>query len=194
MDLFELGKECDVVGCYDRFKYSHIYFKEYYPSLFEARQHEVKNVLELGVAHGGCLRMWRRYFPKANIYGVDINDSFVDQGEDRIFFTQGRQEDRRVLLDLNKKVPSWDVVVDDGSHKWHHIVKSYETLMPHVKPGGFYIIEDVMTEHPQSVHTLNYFYNIISSQFTKTNSCKRYTEIGNITFYPTLIVIKKRLQ
>jgi hypothetical protein len=35
-----------------------------------------------------------------------------------------------------------DVVIDDGSHEYEASVQTLEVALSHVRPGGFYIIED----------------------------------------------------
>ena len=201
MDLFELGRKHKSVKCYDRFEYSWVYCQDIYPRHFEDRRFDVKNVLEIGVANGGCLLMWKDYFPNANIYGIDkdVQEGLLENIDtDRIFFKQGYQQDGMFLNEVNAQVPYWDIVIDDGSHKWNHIAESYKKIWPYVKPGGIYVIEDVMQKHPQSLYIFNYFYNIISNTFIIQDKNKRHiygqkrpTDIRNITFYPTLILIEK---
>ena len=40
-----------------------------------------------------------------------------------------------------------DVIVDDGSHVSAHVILSFETLYPSLKPGGIYIVEDIGTSY-----------------------------------------------
>ena len=35
------------------------------------------NILEIGVLRGGSMRMWEKYFPKANIFGIDIKEESI---------------------------------------------------------------------------------------------------------------------
>ena len=35
-----------------------------------------------------------------------------------------------------------DLVIDDASHVYEPTLASFETLFPHLRPGGLYIIED----------------------------------------------------
>ena len=41
--------------------------------------------------------------------------------------------------------PGFDVIVDDGSHRPDHQQVSLDFLFHHVKPGGLYFIEDLMS-------------------------------------------------
>jgi len=50
------------------------YFEIYHRYFKKFRGRDV-HILEVGVARGGSLEMWRDYFgPKSNIYGIDINE------------------------------------------------------------------------------------------------------------------------
>jgi len=41
----------------------------------------------------------------------------------------------------------FDVIVDDGGHSMHQQIVSLRTLFRHVKPGGVYVIEDLLTSY-----------------------------------------------
>jgi 23S rRNA U2552 (ribose-2'-O)-methylase RlmE/FtsJ len=97
-------------------------------------------VLEIGVQHGGSLRAWRDYFPNATIYGVDIDPAYMFK-EERIETVVADQGDyNSLLLPLLNK--TFDVVIDDGSHKLTDQILSWFYLWPVLKMGGIYCIED----------------------------------------------------
>jgi cephalosporin hydroxylase len=99
-------------------------------------------------AGGQSLRMWRRYFPNATIVGIDIHHKNV--AGPRICFEQGSQSDKAFLRGLVKRYAPFDVVIDDGSHLGRDIATSFDVLWPAVKPGGFYVIEDIdVSYHPE---------------------------------------------
>lgn len=110
-------------------------------------------LLELGIGgykrkrrSGASLRMWRWFFPKATIVGLDIEDkSFVDRG--RIHTYLGDQTDPEVLnrIIAERGVPL--VVVDDGSHIPAHVRESFRILFPLLPDGGIYCIEDIQTSY-----------------------------------------------
>lgn len=112
-----------------------------YEALFEPIRPNVKNVLEIGIWDGGSLRMWRDYFDKAKIYGLDIADR-VDgmKGEERISvnFTDAYTEE--VVSGFNTK---FDIIVDDGPHTLPTQIfcaKNYPNLLT---DNGILVIEDI---------------------------------------------------
>jgi hypothetical protein len=91
---------------------------------------------------GASVKMWRNYFPRAHIYGLDVNEcAYLDDERTRTFVAdQGNVEDLAAFVE---SVPSFDVVVDDGSHRPDHQQISLDFLFPHLSPGGLYFIEDL---------------------------------------------------
>ena len=102
------------------------------------------NVLEVGVYSGGSLGMWRSYFgPAATIYGMDIEPACKAYETDGVRVVIGDQADRGFWRRFRADVPGLDVVIDDGGHETHQQVATIEELLPHLRPGGVFICEDV---------------------------------------------------
>lgn len=110
-------------------------------------------LLEIGIggyardhAGGASLRMWRDYFPKAQIVGLDIeNKSFVDGP--RIQTYQGSQTDGPLLRTIMDDCVNALVVIDDGSHQNAHVLTTFAELFPLLPEGGMYVIEDTQTSY-----------------------------------------------
>lgn len=126
-----------------------------YHALFADRRAEVKRVLEIGVNSGASLRMWADYFPNAEVIGLDIRrDCLFNEG--RIRCLEANQASPASLHDaveiLGLGPGEFDLIVDDGSHELDHQLISAQTLLPYVKLGGYYIIEDIALDcRPQIV-------------------------------------------
>ncbi|MGA8246605.1 MAG: CmcI family methyltransferase [Nocardioides sp.] len=110
-------------------------------------------VIELGIGGyareregGASLKMWKWFFPRAQVVGVDIQDkSFVNQHRIQAF--QGSQTDRRLLRRIVSRYGAPTIVIDDGSHRPPHVIKSFQILFPMLADGGFYVIEDTQTSY-----------------------------------------------
>jgi len=94
--------------------------------------------------------MWRDYFPRGRIFGVDISPEATQQTGERIQIFTGSQADSDVLARVIAASGPLDLVVDDGSHRVEDQLPSLTYLWPHVKPGGFYIVEDTHTSYLES--------------------------------------------
>lgn len=122
--------------------YGHVY-EQFLPRVRE----RVTSVLELGVYNGESLRVWRDFFPNAQIIGVDNNPScLVD--ELRIESRLGDQADPLFLTYIGMKHGPFDIVIDDGSHIIEHQLTSFLYLWPFLKSDGLslYFIEDIQQE------------------------------------------------
>lgn len=105
-------------------------------------------MLEIGVAQGGSLAMWRRYLgPDAVLFGIDIREGCIGlnglHGQVRI----GSQDDPEFLKSVVAEMGGVDLVLDDGSHEMKHIEASLDILFPLLANGGSYMIEDLHTAY-----------------------------------------------
>lgn len=127
-------------------KWTH-YFDVYHAHFRELRGKPVR-ILEIGVAQGGSLQMWRNYFgPESVVYGVDLNPACKSLEEDGIRIRIGSQSDRRFLASLREEIGELDVVIDDGGHHMREQIATFEELFPIVRPGGVYLCEDCQTSY-----------------------------------------------
>jgi cephalosporin hydroxylase len=124
-----------------------IYLAEYERLLGSMRDAPLR-LLELGVRFGASMFLWSEYLPNATIVGLDIAERPKDFPTDRrVHFVQGSQDDP-AALDRCAAVAGapFDFIVDDASHVGRLSAASFSYLFPrHLKPGGFYAIEDICT-------------------------------------------------
>ena len=127
-------------------------YMEGYERHFATIRDTVTSVLEIGVRFGNSLPIWRDYFPKAMVYGLDCNEDCAKLTfGDRVKITIGHQEDSQILADLIKLSGGFDIVIDDGSHLVEHQLKSLEVLLPAVRAGGIYAIEDLSCSYMEDI-------------------------------------------
>lgn len=130
---------------------NHHNYTKIYEGMFEPIRDKVTGILEIGIGGknykgimGSSLKMWADYFHNAEIVGIDIDPTAdVDFGS-RISVVIGDQTRRSVLEKSLKKLPSVDIIIDDGAHKNNLTVATFEYLWPKLEPGGIYVIEDTI--------------------------------------------------
>lgn len=165
------------------------------------------HLVEIGVAHGGSLRMWKEYFgPECRIFGVDVNPRCRDLEEDRVEIFIGDQGDRRFLRRLAGKIPRIDVLVDDGGHTMEQQIHTFEELFPHVDANGVYVCEDLHTSfwpewgggYRREGTFLEYAKDLIDQVHawhsrTDRLSVTEFTRsTDSLHFYDSVLVIEKR--
>ena len=130
----------------------HSYCKYYQRHLKSIRKHKL-NILEIGVGGyespnegGNSLRMWKNYFKKSKIFGIDIFDK-SKLNEERIKIFQGSQTDEVFLKSVVSQIGKIDIVIDDGSHINNHVIETFKILFPLINKDAIYIIEDLQTSY-----------------------------------------------
>lgn len=143
-------------------------YTPFYDALLQGR--EVKRVLEIGIgtpsimSHvseyeaGASLRMWRDYFPDADIYGLDRELEAMIDNEPRIITMLCDQSSRDSLSETSAKLlastgcEKFDLIVDDGSHWYEDQALTANVFVPSLlSPTGVYVIEDVLRRDDLSI-------------------------------------------
>lgn len=184
---------------------SHTY-ADVYELLFRLRRSSVERVLECGIGTnnpslvssmgekgkpGASLRVWRDYFPSAEIIGIDVDrDILFEDCRIRCYEVDQTSSDsikefaKRSKLELR----SIDIIIDDGLHEYDAGISLFEALHKFLKDDGFYIIEDVW---PQDYKKFKTYFKAMRANFqTMFFSLKRPHLRVNAT---RLIIITKTL-
>ena len=199
---------------YNTDKWGSHHYTPHYQKHFKPYKYKKINLLEIGVGGnkypkkgGASLRMWKRYFPFAHIFSIDIFEkSFHEESRIKIF--KGSQVDTLFLDKVCSEIGDIDIIIDDGSHMNNHVVTTFKYLFPKLKNGGIYVIEDTQTSYwphyngdskdlnnPNTM--MNFFKNIPDNlnhkEFDIANYKANYFDenIVAIHFYHNLIFIYK---
>ena len=133
-------------------------YTRFYDELLKDR--EVKRVLEIGIGTpagmphmegyqtGASLRMWRDYFPEAEIWGLDIDPIAMIEDESRIHTFLCNQSSEPSLVEaVAHFTQKFDLIVDDGSHRYEDQALTANIFIPALlSPTGVYVIEDVWSK------------------------------------------------
>jgi Methyltransferase domain len=99
-----------------------------------------------------------------------------------------------------KEYPTIDIVVDDGGHQPEQQIPTLEEMLPHLRPGGVYLCEDV---HGEFNPFASYVQGLIANvNYTVSQLGEEHTEhaftsnefqaaVQSIHFYPFMTVIEK---
>lgn len=127
-----------------------------YDMLFAPLRHKQIHFAEIGIAAGNSVILWWNYFRKAaearTLY-------FFDRCPDTIETVKQLQfpvEPYTALMDVGVDGDiaralkggigdgQYDVILDDSSHDYNHIIRMIHEAIPFVRSGGYLIVEDVM--------------------------------------------------
>jgi hypothetical protein len=127
----------------------HTYIDDVYEEYLKPYRNKKINVLEIGVAYSGSIRLWLDYFKYAKIYGVDnfscgpeFRNHSIDliNGEvKRVNIIEGNAYTQEIVDTL----PDCDIIIDDGPHSLYAQQQAIELYLPKLKEGGTMFIEDI---------------------------------------------------
>lgn len=122
-----------------------LYISEYEALLRPYRDREIA-IFEIGVQNGGSLEIYGQYFQQARaIVGCDIDEqcSVLEYDNSCISIVIGdanAAETKQRVLSLS---PTFDIIIDDGSHQSRDIISSFVTYFKHLNVHGTYVVEDL---------------------------------------------------
>jgi hypothetical protein len=122
----------------DKFK-RHNYTEIYFDFFKYLKNNKIK-LLELGILNGDSLRMWREWFPNAEITGVDHNIKNL-KPIDNVNIIKSNTQTIDICRDLNNE--EFDIIIDDADHHPYQQLITLWNTWPLLKKDGLYIIEDV---------------------------------------------------
>lgn len=103
---------------------------------------------------GASLRGWREIFPQALVFGADI-DRGILFAEDRIQTFYCDQLDSGAIRDLWANPPlvdKMDLIIEDGLHTFEANALFLAGSLDHLRPGGFYAVEDILSKDLEEWH------------------------------------------
>jgi SAM-dependent methyltransferase len=153
--------------------FSRHHYSRWYNYYFDSRRGEEITLMEIGLCRpdfdgrritnlgtagstttardAPSLQMWREYFPKGRIIGVDIDD-FSNVWLERVEIHQADAGNASQLDDLCSRIgEQFDIIIDDASHLSQHQQIAFGRLFSHLKPGGIYVIEDLHAQFDEAL-------------------------------------------
>ena len=119
-------------------------YLEFYTEALRPYRRQAISLMEIGVRSGDSIRIWRDYFRKGRILGVDKK------------VRRGAKVKGARVVEWNaynelfaKQLPKFDIIIDDGPgtlRSWRQAVSLY---LPKVNQGGLFVIEDFWAEPGQ---------------------------------------------
>ena len=168
------------------------------------------HLMEIGVAHGGSVEMWLKYFDNdVTVHALDINKDFLDHkfdGADVRYSCvhQGSHEHWDSYLKDN---PKFDIIIDDGSHVMNDQIVTLNRLFKHLNDGGIYIVEDTHTSYwsgydggfKKQDTFIEYVKNLIELLHAPhmpgvtppPELLEMFPNLKSVTFYNSVVIIEK---
>lgn len=191
-------------GGYRVHKWAH-YF-EFYEKYFVKFKNKDIRILEIGVAGGGSLQMWKNYFGKNSlIVGIDIDTRCLNYAGDNIHIEMIDQNNKADIEKLISKYNNFDLIIDDGSHINEDMINSFKWLFPILNYGGIYFVEDTHTSYWEDYgggfrnkssfieYSKKLVDHLTSYHFESEETNDKYyaNNLGGIYFHDSIVVFEK---
>ena len=173
-----------------------------YEEIFKKYINKNITFVEVGVANGGSLFMWKKFFgKKSRIIGIDLNPEVKKFEKEGFEIFIGDQQDKYFWIDFYKKVGNIDVILDDGGHKNLQQISTIVYSLPYIKNNGMIVIEDTMTSYikksfgnPSIYSFINFTYKICDSIHRRNPMLKNLENIYSkkvfsIKFFESIVVL-----
>lgn len=140
----------------ERHNYTTLYSKLFYPW-----KNEKIHLFELGIGTnntdvasnmgregqpGASLYGWALFFPKATIYGADIDERILFNDENIKTFYCDQQEAasiQKLFSHPELKDIQFDIIIEDGLHEFEAHLNFLKNSLSQLRKGGIYIAEDL---------------------------------------------------
>jgi hypothetical protein len=202
MTLEQLGDK------YQTDKTLHHGYHYFYPRFLEPLRNETFNMLEIGLGSfqdntGNSPKLWKEYFPNANVFVMDIDYEYKDEFGTII---RGDQSNIKDITKVANIVEKAKFIIDDGSHHPEHQLLTFTHLFQHLlEPGGIYIIEDIECSYwnpKEDIYGYKTGYLNIIDYFTKYqhelnsefHDGRNTLNISSITYGQNCIIITKQTE
>jgi hypothetical protein len=149
-----IGKRCGT----DKWNHG---FLNFYDRFMTSKKDQPIRFMEIGVFYGASVKMWAQYFthPETEIVGADWfkgemgntttftnpRKAIVENIDSRVKYVELDQGSLAELSALKQTEGMFDFILDDGSHLMKHQQQTFGVLFDSIKPGGYYVIEDIHT-------------------------------------------------
>lgn len=173
--IIGMSKLREIFDKYDADKGSKHSYEKVYEPLWEPLKDKEINILEIGTWKGRGIEAFLDYFPKANVYGIDIftrvdPKNYPVYSNPRVKWMKYDSTDPRVTEGITRDFGDvkFDIILDDAMHTPRTNRLTFEHTKQFLKDDGMYIVEDVwpiekMTLHEMEHHWMKKFANEFNS-------------------------------
>jgi len=122
-----------------------------YDRLFVAKRLTASHVMEIGIAAGGSIKLWRDYFTNATVHGVDLTQDRREwpplKKDPRIVLHTGANAYDHTFFKTTFLDPGlkFDMILDDGPHTLESMKQFITYYTQVLKDDGILVIEDVQS-------------------------------------------------
>ena len=171
----EINKKSEMFMAFKKAQFrstKHTNFFYIYDDLLKKFKDKKITLVEIGIASGGSLFMWREFFKdNARIIGIDFNKDAKKWEKYGFEIYIGNQSDNFFWKNFYSQVGLIDILVDDGGHTNEQQLVTFHNSYNNISEDGILIFEDTHASY------LKEFGN--PSKYSFINFCKKIIDLQN---------------
>ena len=157
------------------------------------------HIVEAGVACGASLRMWANYLPASRVTGYDIREACGRLCRDL------PNVSIRIADPATCPAPDgvlFDLFIDDASHIAENIVAMFRNCWAWVKPGGYYVIEDLGCTYSDAYtaqfrehfdgNAVNDRRQVLELMDVVMRAVDTRQQIAELSYHPQMLILRKK--
>lgn len=172
--------------------FTHNYYNMVYERHFSPIRDSVTKICEIGIGldfsealnwkGGHSLKVWRDYFPNAQVLGLDITVPAKMDNIERITMEWLDQSKLDIVQAYASKLSDYDIILDDGSHNTRDQQITLAYFFRALKSGGIYVLEDLHTSVEVDIPEKNRIWNWGEpGKTTPLQLLTRFKETGKVS-------------
>lgn len=197
-----INSELRIFNLYQNTKYFSIKHSSYfqvYEEIFSRYVGKQLTFVEVGLADGGSLFMWREYFgPSARIIGIDIDPNVKEYEKYGFEIFIGDQANPSFWDAFYSQVGEVDILLDDGGHTNCQQIVTTRKGIENIRDGGLLVIEDVHTSYlrdygnPSKYSFVNFAKRVVDSLNSRFPAVRMVANdygkrVFSIAFYESIV-------
>ncbi len=154
-----------------------------YDLLFCHLRDQFVNLGEIGIERNNSMKAWREYFPTAYLVGWEYDREKINKAvADDLMLTAYHFMDVRsidsILEGFYAAGRDYHILIDDSTHQFEDQIRILSVAHQFVKPGGYFIIEDVFKNRDPETYEIAlapYRHHYRSAFFVETAHAEQYS-------------------
>lgn len=126
-------------------------YLELYQKILINKKDTAQNILEIGIAEGGSIKLWSEFFTNAVIHGLDIVninsvwDKIKNNNKIILYTSTDAYDETFFKTEFLNKNKRFDIMIDDGPHTLESMLRFIRLYSQLMTDDGILIIEDIQS-------------------------------------------------
>ena len=165
-------------------------FSGFFYILFSQLKDKEINFAEIGIEKNASIKLWRKFFNKAEIHGFEFHKEKIkraidDKLKNTFYHSIDVENANNIEESFSKINKKFDIIIDDSTHYFEHQINIIYSVKKFLKENGILIIEDI-PKYRHDHDELNYYEKIKDIKdefkqifFVETDHINNYTASAN---------------